>query len=416
MQNIMFHHPTMIQSEENSNPIISVPNMAISKHNVTINTKLSSNKDDVDKKVVVNDTFKENSISIISKQKQLDLDRDPIDKYTFVDNKESIVETAKLDKNTSSENHDKNIKAIKSDISNVHMTRTIDTSNDFSEEELNQYLLELEKEERSKTENISFLDNTWLSQSYDKSRSNREKNANRCQRDDEDVNEAPIFEKIMIGELPKISQKEFQEKTKKFPVINYNTDICNENLTDVKCNNTVKVDLNEKSNQLRDTQNNELDKMIKDNHVIEVISQDVAIQENILQTGIAVQEKVTSKFENIGEQLCSNNMIQKLQQDSNRDTLSQDNNSDTLLNLSENKDDKRIYCQDIAENNKGVFVVHETSTYDNEKISKIETISKISDDHIKENIQEAKKPIRPQTLDIVLMHDKNDSHMFGRLF
>lgn len=427
MQDVMLHHSTSIQSEgNNSNAIISVPNTVISKHNnVIIDTKLSSDKDDIDKKI--NDTFKKNSDSIISKQKQLDLNsRSPIDKYTFIENKKSIVEnTTKLDKSIiSSENNDKNVE--KSDIfSNIRVAHTIDTSDNFSEEELNQYLLELEKEERSKTENISLSDNTWLPQPYDELRNDREKNVSQCQRNDEDVNEAPIFEKIMIGELPKISQEEFQEKTKKFPVINYNTDICNENVTDVKCNNTVKVVVNEKSNQLRDIQNNELDKTIKDNHVIEAIDQDVAIQENTLQaiSGIAIQEKVTSKFENIEEQLYNNkiNTIQKLQ-DSSTETLSHvyDNNGGALLNLSENKDcDKRVYCQDIAENNKDVSVVHEISTHDNENISKMETISKITDasmvSHTKENNPEAEKPIRPQTLDIVLTHNKDDFHTLGML-
>ncbi|XP_011700185.1 PREDICTED: kinesin-related protein 4-like [Wasmannia auropunctata] len=419
VQNIMFHPPPIQSEESNSNPVISVPSTAISKHNnVTTDAKLFSNKGDVDKKIMINDTLKKNSDSIIIKQKHLDLDqRDSIDKYTFVENKESIAETTKLDQSiTSSEIHDKNVETTKNNIfSNVRMIHTIDTSDDFSEEELNQYLLELEKEERSKTENVSLSDNTWLSQSYDESRSDKEKNASHCQRDDENVNDVLIFEKFMIGELPKISQEEFQEKTKTFPVIDYNVDICNENVTDVKCNNTVKVDLNEKSNQLRDTQNNELDKTITDNHVTD--GQDVAIQENILQTipDIAVQDKVTSKFENTGEQLYSNNMIQTLQQDSNSDTLSQDN-SDALLNLSENKEDqdKRVYCEDITENNKDVFVVHEPRTHDNEKISKVEIVSKASDTHTKEN-QEIEKPTRPQTLDIVLTHDKNDSHTFGML-
>lgn len=423
IQNIMFYHNTPIQSEEenNSDTIIPVSSIAISRHNnVTIDMTLSSDKDDVDKKVTASDTFKEKSDNIISKQRQLDLDnQDLVDKYTFVENKESIAgSTAKLDKTIiSSENHDTNVETInKSDVfSNIRMMHTIDTSDDFSEEELNQYLLELEKEENSKTENVSLSDNTWLPQPHDELRGDREKSVNHCKRDDEDVNEAPIFEKIMIGELPKISQEEFEEKTKKFPVIDYNTNVCNENITDVKCNNTVKVALNEKGNQLKDIQSNELDKTIKDTHIIETIGQDVITQENTLQavSNITIQEKVTSKFENIGEQLCSNNTIQNLQQDSNRDTQSQANSSGALLNLSENKEeyDKRVYCQDITENNKDIIY---ESTHDNKEISKMETVSKISDacmaSHAKESDQEAEKPIRPQTLDIVLTHNKNDPH------
>ncbi|XP_036143333.1 uncharacterized protein LOC105832055 isoform X2 [Monomorium pharaonis] len=438
IQNVTFYHSTPIQSEENnSNALISTSDASISRHNnVTIDRKLLNNKDDLDKKVIINDMLKESSDSIINnKQKQdSDLDnRDSIDKYALVENKESIAEsTTKLNKNlTSSENYDKIVKTAKNDVfSNVHLTQTINTGDDFSEDELNQYLLELEKEEKSKAEKI-LSDYNWSPQSYDEFRNDtekknyREKSANYyLQRDEENINKAPLFEKIMIGELPKISrEEEFQEKTKKFSLISYNADMCNKNIIDANCNNALKVDLSGKSNQLRDIQDNMLDKTIKDNYVIEVIGQDVieATQDNTLQalSDVAVQEKVSSKFENIREQLGSNNNVkQKLQQHSITDTLSQDNNSEILLNLSENKEDhdKKVYFEDIAENNKDVFIVHEIDISNSEQIFKTETISKTNDvsmvSHIKENNQEAEKPIRPHTLDIGLTHDKNDSYTF----
>ncbi|KAL6266989.1 hypothetical protein P5V15_000072 [Pogonomyrmex californicus] len=427
IQNVTFLHSTLQSEENNSDTTISITNTAISKHNnnnIIVDTKPSTNKNidkrDIDKKVNDN-TLTENSDNIISKQKQLNLDsRDSIDKYMFVETKENIVENAiKLNKNLpKNENYDKNVETAKDNsvFSNVHTTYTINTNDDFSEEELNQYLLELEKEESSKIEKISHSDDTWLPKSYNELTSNKEKNTTQCQQDDEDVNEAPIFEKIMIGELPKISQEEFHEKTKKFSVIDYSTDVCNENVMDAKCNNIVKITLNEKSNQLKDIQNNELDKMTKDN-IIE--SQDVVVQENTLQdlSRIAIEEKVTSKFEHIGGELCNNsnniNITQKLQ-DSTESTLSQNDKSDVLLNLSENKQDhdKKVYYQDITDNSKED--VHETKIHNSEKISKMETVSKIADacavSHVKENDQEAEKPTRPQTLDIVLIHNKDDSH------
>ncbi|XP_011635396.1 LOW QUALITY PROTEIN: zinc finger FYVE domain-containing protein 16 [Pogonomyrmex barbatus] len=422
IQNVTFLHSTLQSEENNSDTTISITNTAISKHNnnnIIVDTKPSTNKNDIDKKV--NDyTLTENSDNIISKQKQLNLDsRDSIDKYMFVETKENIVENViKLNKNLpKNENYDKNVETAmdNSVFSNVHTTYTINTNDDFSEEELNQYLLELEKEESSKIEKISHSDDTWLPKSYNELTSNKEKNTTQCQQDDEDVNEAPIFEKIMIGELPKISQEEFHEKTKKFSVIDYSTDVCNENVMDAKCNNIVKITSHEKSNQLKDVQNNELDKMTKDN-IIE--SQDVVVQESTLQdlSRIAIEEKVTSKFEHIGGQLCNNsnniNITQKLQ-DSTESTLSQNDKSDVLLNLSENKQDhdKKVYYQDITDNSKED--VHETKIHNSEKISKMETVSKIADacavSHVKENDQEAEKPTRPQTLDIVLIH-KDDSH------
>ncbi|XP_011871950.1 PREDICTED: zinc finger FYVE domain-containing protein 9 isoform X2 [Vollenhovia emeryi] len=421
-QNVMFYHFSPIQPEENSGAVIPVSNTAISQihNNVTIDARLSSNKDDVDKKVTASDAFKEKSDSIVSEQRQSDLDgRDPVDEYAL-ENKESTAEAAaKLDKTAmSSESHDTGVGAAKCSVfSSVRMTHTTDTSDDFSEEELNQYLLELEKEESSKTENVPLSDNAWPSQPRGESRGDGEKSAGHCQRDDENVNEAPIFEKIMIGELPKIvPQEEFQERTKKFPVIDYNADACNEAVTDVKCINTVRDALNEKSDQLRDVRSNELDETTRDTHLIEAVGQDVATQESTLQAapGVAVvQERVASKFESLGEQVCDNDTTQRLHQDSNRDAPPQENSSGISLSSSENKEEPdKVHCQDTTESNRNA--VREAGACDSEEISKMETVSKVSDacvvPHTREDDQEAEKPTRPQTLDIVLTHNKNDSH------
>ena len=76
---------------------------------------------------------------------------------------------------------------------------------DLSEEELNRYLAELEAEERANEAaaaepTVQKFQNT---------------------EDDEDANEAPIFESVTIGELPSVSEEDLQQKAKKFPVIDY---------------------------------------------------------------------------------------------------------------------------------------------------------------------------------------------------
>ncbi|KAL0103451.1 hypothetical protein PUN28_017602 [Cardiocondyla obscurior] len=409
-------YSTPMQLEENNSVIIPVSNVAISRYsNAAIDTKLSSNQDDVDKRVTIVDAnIKESSDSVIAdSQKQLDLDsQNSVEQYTFVKNKESLGEiTTKLGNTAiSSESHYKDVEIPKSDVFS-NMTHALNTNDDFSEEELNQYLLELEKEESSKTEDRSILDNTWLAQSHDESRD--EKNVSFCQRDNEDVNKEPIFEKIMASELPKISQEEFHEKTTNFPVFNYKTDVCSENVTEVKSSsNTIRLAFSDKTNQLEDAQSKELEKVPKNSHVIEIVGQNVPTQENTVQTvSSAVQERIVSKFENIGEQLCSNNATQMLQL-TEPNILSQDNS--TLLDLSENKEDrdKRIYYQDISESNRDI--VRETNAHDSEEISQMEAASKVNSactiSLTNENDQEAEKPTRPQTLDIVTTHNKIDSY------
>ncbi|XP_046489801.1 zinc finger FYVE domain-containing protein 9 isoform X1 [Neodiprion pinetum] len=89
---------------------------------------------------------------------------------------------------------------------------------DLSEEELNKYLADLEAEERAQEATTSFENS--VPSSYRDS-DNLAKNKFQTMRDDEDANEAPIFESVTIGELPEVSSVELLEKAKKFPVIDY---------------------------------------------------------------------------------------------------------------------------------------------------------------------------------------------------
>ncbi|XP_012257524.2 zinc finger FYVE domain-containing protein 9 isoform X1 [Athalia rosae] len=90
---------------------------------------------------------------------------------------------------------------------------------DLSEEELSKYLADLEAEERAQEANTSY-ENAMTSTYRDSENLVKNKFLN-LREDDEDANEAPIFESVIIGELPKVSKVELQEKAKKFPVIDY---------------------------------------------------------------------------------------------------------------------------------------------------------------------------------------------------
>ncbi|KAL6421333.1 hypothetical protein ACFW04_014782 [Cataglyphis niger] len=418
MQNVISQNSTLMQSEKNNSTTIFVSSTIVSKNEYDNNiTGKEMFKTDVNEKALVNDgMFKEIYESIANEHMHLDLkDQNFIDKCVFIENKESnsvFENTTKLDTSImNNKDHNENTETIKSCNILSNMVHTIDTSDDFSEEKLNQYLLELEKEEKSKMEDISHLDDIWSLKTHDKIKDGKEN----IQCLQNDINEAPIVEKIIISELPKISEEDIQEKVKKFPVTDY-IDTCNKYISDVECNDAVKTVFNEKSNS--DRQNNELDKIIKDKDKIETIDQDIVISEDTLQSvsNVAVEIKITSKFENVKEQ-DNINMTQKLQ-DINTDTRLQDNNN-VIENLSQNKDyNKREYHQDIIVDSKDVIPLNDNKIHDSGLVSKME-IAEITDtctiSYANENNQETGKPARPQTLDIISTHDKNDCHTLGSL-
>ncbi|OXU21599.1 hypothetical protein TSAR_014260 [Trichomalopsis sarcophagae] len=90
---------------------------------------------------------------------------------------------------------------------------------DMSEEELSKYLADLEAEERANERAAAVYENI----AVDNNRENLKTSSLPIQQqDDEDANEAPIFEAVTIGELPQVPQQDLAEKAKKFPVIDYN--------------------------------------------------------------------------------------------------------------------------------------------------------------------------------------------------
>jgi len=425
--NIASQHLILMQSEKkNSNITTSTSSTAVQlrqEHdNVAINIETSNNEAAINEKILFKNktSFQEISKNIIDKQKQLDTKiQKPINKVILVENKENVMECMKSDGNVINDksNNEETVKYYDV-LSNVCETHMID--NDFSEKELNRYLLELEKEEeKSKIQNTLCVNDSLL---YDESKDIEAKSTNQHEQDDEDINEAPIFEKIMIGELPKISEEIFQEKAKKFPVIDYGINMAYDEDVNVfpertdlrEFNDTMEIVSSDKSNQLKDVQNDELNKVIKNNDISGPINQDLGMQnkarESQSTSSIIVTEKVL-KLENVEEQYNSHNVLnttQKLEQDI--DTQ----NNDEVKSLSENENyNDRVHCRDMSENFEDVHDKH-----DNDINSKIKIISKIANvstiSQVDENGQETEKLSRPQTLDIISTHNK-DSHILGML-
>lgn len=96
------------------------------------------------------------------------------------------------------------------------------TIDDLSEEELKKYLADLEAEERA-IEGKALYENVSYSEPVREDCPIRHaaSSSRKLEQDDEDANEAPIFETVTIGELPIVSEEKLQEKAKKFPVIDY---------------------------------------------------------------------------------------------------------------------------------------------------------------------------------------------------
>ncbi|XP_025160355.1 uncharacterized protein LOC105187269 isoform X2 [Harpegnathos saltator] len=431
VQNVILHS-TPIQCEKNSNGNVtsetaSIVNLKYEHGNMTADTELSDNKVDVNEKFN-NNRSDEAAESIADEQKHLNIERlSSTDKCTFDEDKDGTIDSVtKLDTSIVNKVEHEDVETMKNVSSNV--CTTVDIS--FSEEELNRYLLELEEEERLKEEATSCA-NTSSTKPYE-SNDDTAKTASQHQRDDEGDKEAPIFEKIMIGELPKISEKESQEKeTKKFSTISYSTDACSKNVMEVstgkkdsqELGDTAKIASDEQNNQSKDIQDNEQGKAMRDNDVIsQATGQHVETEDNTSQAmsnATAEENKVPSKPKNAGEP-CGHgaNTMQKLKQNVNADTQSQDNNDDAVKNKeSGNKEahDDKVHCEVVESNKENVLIVHDNEMHNSSKTSKTEVVATVADactvPNSDENNSEAGKPTRPQTLNIVSTHSQDDSYV-----
>ncbi|XP_014218301.1 zinc finger FYVE domain-containing protein 9 isoform X2 [Copidosoma floridanum] len=131
------------------------------------------------------------------------------------------------------------------------------TIDDMSEEELNKYLADLEAEERASEQVAALYENVQIDAVAE---SNVKPKSLPVQRDDEDANEAPIFESVTIGKLPQVPQEHLQEKVKKFPVIDYSKESGNEETCSESAHNLH--DVSKFNAQIRDNENKIKSKLI----------------------------------------------------------------------------------------------------------------------------------------------------------
>lgn len=121
------------------------------------------------------------------------------------------------------------------------------TIDDMSEEELNKYLADLEAEERANERALAVYQNIPVDNTVDNI-----KPMSVSIQQDEDANEAPIFEAVTIGVLPQVPQAHLQEKAKKFPVIDYSVgSTAGETSREFSCVKKI-PDSNRVSTQLKD--------------------------------------------------------------------------------------------------------------------------------------------------------------------
>lgn len=375
----------------------------------------------------------------VAEQNQLDsnMQEYPVtNKCLLVEDRESAFESDCNVINDESSNEERTRECY-----DVRETRTFDVTDDFSEKELNRYLLELEKEEeeeeeKAKLQSTSHADDaigSSLSSVSDDARDAKAKPAGQRERDDEDTKEAPMLEKIMIGELPKISEEVFQEKAKKFPVMDYGTSAGNES-ANALAGRTDLRELNDTSSERSDraqyAENNESSRAIKDNDVtgpVTSVSGDVSARresttrESQAAASIIFKERATSKHENVEEESNKSHGVltttQRLERDVRVDaSQSRGTNDDVGKHFMESRSrNERIHCRDNTEGNE----VDERTRDGGEAIpkaedfgSKVADVSDVAQDD--ESGQEAEKPSRPQTLDIVSTHNK-DSNVLGTI-
>ncbi|XP_051176882.1 zinc finger FYVE domain-containing protein 9 isoform X3 [Leptopilina boulardi] len=284
---------------------------------------------------------------------------------------------------------------------------------DLSEEELNRFLAELEEEER--VNEASGSDGIL------------QKFSNKKQ-DDEDANEAPIFESVVIGELPSVSEEDLQQKAKKFPVIDYSKGRIGESSSggsdflakkgvekfheSTKPISKVKED---KGKTRKSKKTNEKIRKCSDNFDIsinETVDEIVIAQDK--ENGNCISEIVDTNikecnnksendddFQNITNP--GNNLSHDLSLDESGETDDDDEEDNDDNN--DNGDDNKLLNPELNPHN------DETGNLNvNENMSRIKmddnSSRRINDvdnnlDHNENSEEDLNRPTRPQTLDIV---------------
>ncbi|XP_043275653.1 zinc finger FYVE domain-containing protein 9 isoform X2 [Venturia canescens] len=175
------------------------------------------------------------------------------------------------------------------------------TIDDLSEEELNKYLAELEAEERA-NEGKAMYENV-EPPAYEPPRDDDLlrrviTTSRKLPTEDEDANEAPIFETVTIGVLPALSEEKLQEKAKKFPVIDYSKQQASSSDSDPRYNDFLDKKAQEESSGKIDSEGRVIDEKVGE----ETSNKSVDSRENIdsemleCRTCVVTQEFTESEW------------------------------------------------------------------------------------------------------------------------
>ncbi|XP_044594588.1 zinc finger FYVE domain-containing protein 16 isoform X3 [Cotesia glomerata] len=262
------------------------------------------------------------------------------------------------------------------------------TIDDLSEEELNKYLAELEAEERASEAAYENISVPRSSATY--ANINASARAAASSNDDEDANEAPIFESVTIGELPEVSEEKLQEKAKKFPVIDYSKSSTSGESIDFldepeKLHHEPVKIVAEKERKIKKTG----ETVRKSSDTLESVPQELKPENGFSEDSVGSN----SNFNSSGD-----NKIQAA--DDSADKVENKNN-DTVL------PQNKAIINEINESTKTVNEHQDSSSIDNNS-STIEGNSGDGGEEVpngeptaSEDQESVDRPVRPQTLDIV---------------
>ncbi|XP_074107962.1 smad anchor for receptor activation isoform X3 [Cotesia typhae] len=264
------------------------------------------------------------------------------------------------------------------------------TIDDLSEEELNKYLAELEAEERASEaayENISVPRSSATYANINASANETRRAA--ASNDDEDANEAPIFESVTIGELPEVSEEKLQKKAKKFPVIDYSKSGTSGESSDFlddpeKLHHEPVKIVVEKERKVKKTG----ETVRKSSDTLEAVAQELKPE-----NGNFIDDPVDS---NCNSNSSGDNKIQAA--DDSADKV-EDKSYDTVL--PQNKAIINEFTKTVNEHQDSSSIENYSSTIEAGNSGDGEAEVPAGETPVSEDQESVDRPVRPQTLDIV---------------
>lgn len=305
---------------------------------------------------------------------------------------------------------------------NINQTTTehkpvgFSTIDDLSEEELNKYLAELEAEERAKEGAVVYENVSVPGPSLPYSTVVTEKRIP-SQHEDEDANEAPIFETVTIGELPQVSEVELQEKAKKFPVIDYS-----KSGTSSECSDFLEKRDSEKFHETVKAISGVKERKIKKT------GEKVRKSSNDTECNTIIQNYDVNKEINDND---SCNYMSKNVRSGHNDNVNASNDSDTVDDSFERLQESQIQSATVpiniidVEHNDSLMVIENSPVTGAELFETIENSSNSLENNeaalennrnsLNNSDDDLERPSRPQTLDIISTVTMDEPATIGEL-